>query len=70
MESIETAKRDNKSYEAANPVDRKRKNGMPVGLKNIGNSKKKIFFCFKILIFYKNLIFKCFFVFFIGSVLF
>lgn len=38
MESIETARRDNKTYESANPLDRKRKNGFPVGLKNIGNS--------------------------------
>lgn len=38
MESLETAKRDNKTYEALNPLERKRKNGVPVALKNIGNS--------------------------------
>jgi len=39
LESIETARRDNKTYETLNPLDRKRKNGVPVGLKNIGNSR-------------------------------
>jgi len=33
MESLKTAQEQN-----ANPVDRKRKIGNPVGLKNIGNS--------------------------------
>ena len=40
LESIETARRDNKTYESQNPLERRRKNGVPVGLKNIGNSIK------------------------------
>ena len=38
MESIITAKEQNVFVETTNPVDRKRKSGIPVGLKNIGNT--------------------------------
>ena len=39
FESLKTAQEQNVFVETTNPVDRKRKIGIPVGLKNIGNSK-------------------------------
>ena len=39
IESLKTAQEQNVFVETTNPVDRKRKSGIPVGLKNIGNSK-------------------------------
>ena len=38
MESLKTAQEQNVFVETLNPIDRKRKVGTPVGLKNIGNS--------------------------------
>lgn len=40
LASLETAKEQNAYVEFDNPVERMRKEGFPVGLKNIGNSKK------------------------------
>lgn len=38
-ESLQSAKNQNLMIETTNPLDRKRKEGVPVGLKNIGNSR-------------------------------
>ena len=38
LASLETAKEQNAYIEFDNPVERMRKEGFPVGLKNIGNS--------------------------------
>ena len=39
MESLKTAQEQNVFVETLNPIDRKRKVGIPSGLKNIGNSR-------------------------------
>lgn len=44
MASLATAQEQNVFVETLNPVDRQRKKGVPVGLKNIGNSEKLLFF--------------------------
>lgn len=46
MESLKTAQEQNVFVETANPIDRKRKSGTPVGLKNIGNSSYLKFYVF------------------------
>lgn len=38
MESLQTARNENVVFDYLNPVERKRKSGVPVGLKNIGNT--------------------------------
>ncbi len=46
--SLKTAKENNYFLETRNPVERKRKNGVPVGLKNVGNSKQKKSYAFSL----------------------
>ncbi len=40
MESLQTARNENVVFDFLNPIERKRKSGVPVGLKNIGNTYK------------------------------
>ena len=41
LNSLKSAKENNYFVETKNPVERKRKSGVPVGLKNVGHRKKK-----------------------------